>query len=55
MKVFMDDFSVYGNSFDDCLANLEKVLARCEEELGSELGKVSFYGTTRYSLGLFGV
>ena len=27
----MDDFSVYGNSFDDCLANLEKVLARYEE------------------------
>ena len=31
MEVFMDDFFVYGNSFDNCLANLEKVLARCEE------------------------
>ena len=31
MEVFMDDFSVYGNSFDGCLENLERVLARCEE------------------------
>ncbi|CAM8973094.1 unnamed protein product [Rhodiola kirilowii] len=26
MEVFMDDFSVYGSSFDDCLTNLAKVL-----------------------------
>ena len=26
MKVFMDDFSIYGNTFDDCLENLDKVL-----------------------------
>ena len=31
MDVFMDDFSVYANSFDGCLENLERVLARCEE------------------------
>ncbi|CAM8880687.1 unnamed protein product [Rhodiola kirilowii] len=31
MEVFMDDFSVYGSSFDDCLANLTKVLKRCIE------------------------
>ena len=31
MKVFMDDFSVHGTSFDNCLANLEKVLKRCGE------------------------
>ncbi|KAK1610630.1 hypothetical protein QYE76_034303 [Lolium multiflorum] len=30
-EVFMDDFSVYGNSFDSCLRNLDKVLQRCEE------------------------
>ncbi|KAK1677546.1 hypothetical protein QYE76_038394 [Lolium multiflorum] len=30
-EVFMDDFSVYGNSFDNCLRNLDKVLQRCEE------------------------
>jgi hypothetical protein len=32
MEVFMDDFSVYGKTFDDCLENLEKVLQRCEEK-----------------------
>ncbi|GKC42499.1 putative nucleotidyltransferase, ribonuclease H, partial [Tanacetum coccineum] len=31
MEVFMDDFSVFGNSFDCCLANLDRMLARCEE------------------------
>ncbi|GJT62554.1 reverse transcriptase domain-containing protein [Tanacetum coccineum] len=28
MEVFMDDFSVLGNSFDSCLTNLSKMLAR---------------------------
>jgi len=27
----MDDFSVYGSSFDHCLFNLARVLERCEE------------------------
>ncbi|GJR56435.1 reverse transcriptase domain-containing protein [Tanacetum coccineum] len=31
MEVFMDDFSVFGNSFDCCLASLDRILARCEE------------------------
>ena len=31
MDVFMDDFSVYGGSFEGCLENLEQVLTRCEE------------------------
>ncbi|GKB13201.1 reverse transcriptase domain-containing protein [Tanacetum coccineum] len=31
MEVFMDDFSVFGNSFDCLLANLDRMLARCEE------------------------
>ena len=31
MEVFMDDFSVYGKTFNDCLENLDKVLQRCEE------------------------
>jgi hypothetical protein len=26
MEVFMDDFSVYIKTFEDCLANLDKVL-----------------------------
>nr|GEV45170.1 reverse transcriptase domain-containing protein [Tanacetum cinerariifolium] len=31
MEVFMDDFSVFGDSFSSCLTNLDKVLNRCEE------------------------
>ncbi|GJW33979.1 reverse transcriptase domain-containing protein [Tanacetum coccineum] len=31
MEVFMDDFSVFDNSFNCCLANLDRMLARCEE------------------------
>ena len=31
VEVFMDDFSLYGTSFDDCLSNLDRVLQRCEE------------------------
>ena len=31
MEVFMDDFSVYGSTFEQCLQNLEKVLQKCEE------------------------
>ncbi|XP_071932873.1 uncharacterized protein [Coffea arabica] len=31
MEIFMDDFSVYGSSFDHCLHNLELILQRCEE------------------------
>jgi hypothetical protein len=31
VEVFMDDFSVYGKKFMDCLANLDKVLMRCVE------------------------
>ena len=31
IKVFMDDFTVYGSSFDTCLDSLTKVLGRCIE------------------------
>ncbi|GJV66550.1 reverse transcriptase domain-containing protein [Tanacetum coccineum] len=30
MEVFMDDFSVFGNSFGSCLSHLDKMLKRCE-------------------------
>ena len=30
MEVFMDDLTVFGYSFDNCLLNLEVVLKRCE-------------------------
>jgi len=31
IEVFMDDVSVFGTSFDDCLAKLALVLERCEK------------------------
>ena len=31
VEVFMDDFSVYGTNFENCLGNLSKVLDRCGE------------------------
>ena len=32
MEIFMDDFSVYGFGFQDCLKNLETVLQRCQDK-----------------------
>nr|GFA01869.1 reverse transcriptase domain-containing protein [Tanacetum cinerariifolium] len=31
MEVFIDDFSVFGNSFENCLSRLDKILQRCED------------------------
>ncbi|GJY39748.1 reverse transcriptase domain-containing protein [Tanacetum coccineum] len=31
VEAFMDDFSVFGNSFDHCLNNLDKMLQRCKD------------------------
>jgi hypothetical protein len=30
VEVFMDVFSIYCKTFEDCLANLDKVLKRCQ-------------------------
>jgi hypothetical protein len=43
MEVFMDDFSVYGKTFEDCLANLDKVLTSNGRPC-PKLGEVSFHG-----------
>ncbi|KAI3445221.1 hypothetical protein Pfo_001886 [Paulownia fortunei] len=52
LEVFMDDFSIFGNSFDDCLSNLEKVLIRCEEKnLVLNWEKCHFMVTTGIVLG----
>ena len=32
MEIFMDDFTVYGSSFEQCLNNLEIVLQRCKDK-----------------------
>ncbi|XP_075486211.1 uncharacterized protein LOC142525806 [Primulina tabacum] len=31
LEIFMDDFSIFGSSFNECLENLNLVLVRCEE------------------------
>ena len=31
IELFMDDFSIFGPSFEGYLSNLERVLQRCEE------------------------
>jgi len=43
MEVFMDDFSVYGDSFDLCLDSLARVLERCtSSNLVLNIGKCHF-------------
>ena len=32
LEIFMDDFSVFGDSYEGCLENLRKVLKRCQEK-----------------------
>ena len=32
MEIFMDDFTIYGLSFESCLENLGTVLQRCKEK-----------------------
>ena len=32
MEVFMDDITIYGSAFDECLVNLEAGLNRCIEK-----------------------
>ena len=32
MEVYMDDITIYGGTFEECLANLETVLHRCVEK-----------------------
>ena len=32
LEIFMDDFSIFGDSYEGCLENLRKVLERCQEK-----------------------
>ena len=52
VEVFMDDFLVFGDSFESCLHNLELVLARCEEKgLVLNWEKCHFYGIPGFGIG----
>ena len=52
LEVFMDDFSVFGDFFDNCLNKLKLVLARCEEKcLVLNWGKCHFMVTSGIVLG----
>ena len=51
IEIFMDDFSVFGSSFDKCLHNLSLVLQKYEDtNLVLNWEKISFYGSRRYSV-----
>jgi hypothetical protein len=32
LEIFMDDFSIFGSSFEECLHHLTLVLVRCKEK-----------------------
>ena len=52
MEVYMDDITVYGGSFEECLINLETILHRCiEKNLVLNWEKFPFYGQQRIVLG----
>ncbi|CAM8978611.1 unnamed protein product [Rhodiola kirilowii] len=40
IEVFMDDFSIHGSSFDDCLANLSHVLASVQKRVEVDKAKI---------------
>ena len=45
MEIFMDDFSVYGSSFEDCLKKLRNSTSKVlRQESIFKLGKMSFHG-----------
>ncbi|RVW64403.1 Retrovirus-related Pol polyprotein from transposon 17.6 [Vitis vinifera] len=49
MEVFMDDITVYGSSFEECLLHLEAVLHRCiGRRPSAKLGEVPFYGIRQF-------
>ena len=52
MEILMDDFSVYGSSFESCLENLGNVLQRCKDKnLALNWEKCHFMVTERIVLG----
>ena len=52
IEIFMDDFFVYGSSFESCLETLEVVLKRCKEKnMALNLEKCHFMVTEGIVLG----
>ena len=51
IEIFMDDFSVYGSSFEKCLENLETTSEVLRQEFSLKLGKMPFHGNRGYCLG----
>ena len=52
MEIFMDDFSIYGSSFEKCLENFGNNTSEVpRQEFSFELGKRSFHGNIGYCLG----
>ena len=48
MKIFMDDFSVYGSSFEHCLKKFRDCTSEVlRQEFSYELGKMPFHGNIR--------
>ena len=49
MGIFMDDFTVYGSSFENCLNNQENSASKMQGQTASiKLGKVPFHGNKRH-------
>nr|GFA13171.1 Gag-pre-integrase domain, Gag-polypeptide of LTR copia-type [Tanacetum cinerariifolium] len=47
IEVFIDDFSVFGNSFDNCLNNLDKILQRCKDANLAFQRKIALYALNK--------
>ncbi|RVX13105.1 Pro-Pol polyprotein [Vitis vinifera] len=45
MEVFMDDITVYGGTFEECLVNLEAFFTDALKKTGAQLGEMPFYGS----------
>ena len=44
MEVFMDDFSIYGTTFDQCLEKLDSLAEMPREGPDPQLGEMSVHG-----------
>ncbi|RVW62948.1 Retrovirus-related Pol polyprotein from transposon 17.6 [Vitis vinifera] len=47
MEVFMDDITIYGGTFEECLVNLKRFLKDALKKTWCSTGRMPFYGTSR--------